>query len=192
MYKFVLAESATDCWSCIVTVRSVPNPGMGCQREIARRITPGGAVPVLAVKDDRGRLRGSIEDPFKGAGAWGYDVTLHDHARRVDTENSGVEGEECRDPRDRRPPSSNARRQTEVGRDAPLRLQPAALVALVYVAAKIDSAVFLVAQQPLGLSPPTWQARESKLNRFRCPRRDGVNPAAVAAPCVSSRVKASF
>ncbi len=147
---------------------------------------------MLAVKDDQGRLRGSIEDPFKGAASWGSDVTLHDHARRVDTENSGVEGEECRDPRDRRPPSSNARRQTEVGRDAPLRLQPAALVALVYVAAKIDSALLFGRPAAVGIVAPDVAGPRVEAEPVPMPRRAGLNPADVAAPCVSSRVKASF
>ena len=60
-----------DLQGCIVTIDA-----MGCQREIARQITDGGAdyllaVYVLAVKENQGQLHEGIRDLFTGGGGVG-------------------------------------------------------------------------------------------------------------------------
>ena len=52
-----------DLQGCIVTIDA-----MGCQREIARQITDGGADYVLAVKENQGQLHEGIRDLFAGGG----------------------------------------------------------------------------------------------------------------------------
>ena len=68
---------------------------MGCQREIAQRITQGGADYVLAVKENQGQLYESIQDLFEGAEALGFDETPYDHAQTVDKGHGRVERREC-------------------------------------------------------------------------------------------------
>ena len=79
-----------DLHGCIVTIDA-----MGCQREIAQRITQGGADYVLAVKANQGQLHESIQDLFEGAEALGFDETPHDHAQTVDKGHGRVEHREC-------------------------------------------------------------------------------------------------
>ena len=67
---------------------------MGCQREIAQRITQGGADYVLAVKENQGQLYEGIRDLFEGAEALGFDGTPYDHAQTVrqGTRSGGTPG----------------------------------------------------------------------------------------------------
>ena len=75
---------------CIVTIDA-----MGCQREIAQRITQSGADYVLAVKENQGQLHESIQDLFEGAEAFGFDGVPYDHAQTVDKGHGRVERREC-------------------------------------------------------------------------------------------------
>ena len=79
-----------DLNGCIVTIDA-----MGCQREIAQRITEGGADYVLAVKENQGRLHEGIQDLFEGAEALGFHETPHDHAETVNKGHGRVERREC-------------------------------------------------------------------------------------------------
>ena len=87
-----------DLNSCIVTIDA-----MGCQREIARQITDGGADYMLAVKENQGQLHEGIRDLFEGAAALGFDGVppvqargrLYDYARSVDKGHGRVERREC-------------------------------------------------------------------------------------------------
>ena len=79
-----------DLHGCIVTIDA-----MGCQREIAQRITDGGADYVLAVKENQGRLYENIRDLFEGAQALGFDGTPCDHAQTIDKGHGRVERREC-------------------------------------------------------------------------------------------------
>ena len=79
-----------DRHGCIVTIDA-----MGCQREIAQRITDGGADYVLAVKENQGRLYENIRDLFEGAQALGFDGTPCDHAQTIDKGHGRVERREC-------------------------------------------------------------------------------------------------
>ena len=54
-----------DLHGCIVTIDA-----MGCQREIAEKITEGGANYVLAVKENQGQLYEGIRDLFEGGRRW--------------------------------------------------------------------------------------------------------------------------
>ena len=80
---------------CIVTTRSLTNRAMGCQREIAQRITQGGADYVLAVKENQGQLHDGIRDLFEGAEALGFDGMPYDHIETVDKGHGRVERREC-------------------------------------------------------------------------------------------------
>ena len=68
---------------------------MGCQREIAQRITQGGADYVLAVKENQGQLYQSIQDLFEGAEALRFDETPYDRAQTVDKGHGRMEHREC-------------------------------------------------------------------------------------------------
>ena len=68
---------------------------MGCQREIAQRITQSGADYVLAVKANQGQLHDGIRELFEGAEALGFDETPYDHAQTVDKGHGRVERWEC-------------------------------------------------------------------------------------------------
>ena len=80
---------------CIVTIRSLTNRAMGCQREIAQQITQGGADYVLAVKENQGQLYEGIQDLFEGAEVLGFDGVPYDHAATVDKGHGRVERREC-------------------------------------------------------------------------------------------------
>ena len=80
---------------CIVTTRSLTNRAMGCQREIAQRITQGGADYVLAVKENQGQLHEGIRDLFEGAEALGFDGVPYDHTETVDKGHGLAERREC-------------------------------------------------------------------------------------------------
>ena len=84
-----------DLNGCIVTIRSLTNRAMGCQREIAQQITASGADYVLAVKENQGRPHEGIQDLFEGAEALGFDETPYDHAQTVDKGHGRVERREC-------------------------------------------------------------------------------------------------
>ena len=84
-----------DLQGCIVTVRSLTSRAMGCQREIAQRITQGGADYVLAVQENQGQLYEGIRDLFEGAEALGFDGTPYDHAQTVNKGHGRVEQREC-------------------------------------------------------------------------------------------------
>ena len=73
--------------------------------------------------------------------------------------------------------------QAEVGRDAPLCLQPVALVALVFVAVEIDEAVFFIGPTAVGVvaadvAGPGVESEPSLVAQLRgleaCRRRRGV------------------
>ena len=59
-----------DLHGCIVTTQPLINRAMGCQREIAEKITDGGADYVLAVKENQGQLYEGILDLFEGPRRW--------------------------------------------------------------------------------------------------------------------------
>lgn len=68
---------------------------MGCQREIARQITQGGADYVLAVKENRGQPDQGIRGLFEGAEALGCDGVPYDHQQTVDQGYGRVARWEC-------------------------------------------------------------------------------------------------
>ena len=80
-----------DLHGCIITIDA-----MGCQREIAQQITPGGADYVLAVKENQGQLHEGIRDRFEGAAALGFDGAPYDYVETVDKGHGRVERRECR------------------------------------------------------------------------------------------------
>ena len=80
---------------CIGTMRSLNSRAMGCQREIAQRITQDGADYVLAVKENQGQLHEGIQDLFEGAEALGFDGVPYDHAQTVDKGHGRVERRKC-------------------------------------------------------------------------------------------------
>ncbi len=75
---------------CIVTIDA-----MGCQREIAQRITEASADYVLAVKENQGQLHEGIRDLFEGAEAFGFDGVSYDHAATVGKGHGRLERREC-------------------------------------------------------------------------------------------------
>ena len=79
-----------DLQGCIVTIDA-----MGCQREIARKITDGGTDYVLAVKENQGQLYEGIRDLFEGAAALGFDGVPYDYAQTVNKGHGRVERREC-------------------------------------------------------------------------------------------------
>ena len=68
---------------------------MGCQREIAQKITAGGADYVLAVKENQRQLYEGIRDLFKGAEALGFDGVPYEYIQTVDKGHGRVERREC-------------------------------------------------------------------------------------------------
>ena len=79
-----------DLYGCIVTIDA-----MDCQREIAQRITDGGADYVLAVKENQAQLHEGIRDLFAGAEALGFDGVPYDYSQTVNKGHGRVERREC-------------------------------------------------------------------------------------------------
>ncbi len=79
-----------DLHGCIVTIDA-----MGCQREIAEKITEGGANYVLAVKENQGQRYEGIRDRFEGAEELGFDGVPYDYTQTLDKGHGRVERREC-------------------------------------------------------------------------------------------------